>query len=65
MYNIFGEVLRSKNRKKEEKDRYYRGRVGSTDKDSPLNFIKIFGSTEVGSEKPIRALWLDRRRSPV
>jgi hypothetical protein len=48
-YNFFGEVLRSKISKK--KDRYYRGRVGSTDKDSLSNFFKIFGSTEGGSEK--------------
>jgi hypothetical protein len=53
------------NLKKEEKDQYYRGRVGSTDKDSLLNFIKIFGSTEGGSEKLIRAHWLDHGRSPV
>jgi hypothetical protein len=53
------------NLKKEEKDRYYRGYVGSTDKASLLNFIKIVSSTEGGSEKPIRALWLDQGRSPV
>jgi hypothetical protein len=64
-YKRFREVLGSKISKKEENDRYYRGRVGSTDKASLLNFIKIFGSTEGGSEKPIRALWLDQGRSPV
>jgi hypothetical protein len=53
------------NLKKEEKDRYYRRHVGSTDKASLLNFIKIVGSTEGGSEKPIRALWLDQGQSPV
>jgi hypothetical protein len=57
--------FKEQNLKKEEKDRYYRGRVGSTDKDSLLNFVKIIGSTEGGPEKTIRALWLDQRRSPV
>jgi hypothetical protein len=51
--------------KMEEKDRHYRGYIGSTDKASLLNFIKIIGSTEGGSEKPIRAHWLDQGRSPV
>jgi hypothetical protein len=49
----------------EEKGRNYRGYVGSTDKASLLNFIKIVGSTEGGSKKPIRALWLDHGRSLV
>jgi two-component SAPR family response regulator len=55
---MFGEDLRSKISKRKK-------RVGSTDKASLSNFIKIFGSTEGGSEKPIRALWLDHGRSPV
>jgi hypothetical protein len=61
----FWRSFKEQNLKKEEKGRYYRGRVGSTDKDSLLNFIRIFGSTEGGPEKPIRPLWLDQRLSPV
>jgi hypothetical protein len=64
-YNIFWRSFKEQNLKKEEKDQYYRGRVGSTDKASLLNFIRIAGSTEGGSEKPIRALWLNLGRSPV
>jgi hypothetical protein len=49
----------------EEKEWNFRGYVGSTYKSSLLNFFKIVGSIEVGSEKPIRAHWLDQGRSPV
>jgi hypothetical protein len=49
----------------EEKGWNFRGYVGSTDMASLLNLSKIVGSTEDGSEKPIRAHWLDHGRSPV
>jgi hypothetical protein len=51
--------------KMEEKGWNFRGYVGSTDMASLLNLSKIVGSTEDGSEKPIRAHWLDHGRSPV
>jgi hypothetical protein len=47
-YKLFGEDLRSKVSKREEKDRNFRGYVGSTDMASLLNFSKSSVLPRVG-----------------